>query len=395
MVGTYTDATEQAPPMSLCRRSVASWYRRPLLLAALLAAGSVQADLANYPFRVSTEPLSDGHRVLAINSGDAPVSVSLTLFGENLGLDGPAAQRFVVPPRTSLRVARSFPFDPRRPYQVEQQVRFRVGDERATPDGAAVRLPFGDGQEVQIAPPQRRHAVAFTVPSGTPVLATRAGKVIDLDARGVILLHSDGTYARYFNLVPDERLRVGQTLTAGAPVGMAGEGGQPVEFAVQRTLPGTDGPKAEALPVAFFAYVPPAAVAVIPGEKIVADYSHPYVPPPAPEPKAASTPPPPSPQSARDVDRDTVQRAYAAQFGRPQSQPATPWYQPAVRLWRRGAATGAEIAGTGADFLRSPPQLGPVAALGAGLGVLALGLVVLWPVARRLRRDQELDVLGG
>ena len=230
--------------------------------------------------------------------------------------------------------------------------------------------------------------MVFTLPAGTPVLAARAGRVIDLDAKGVILLHSDGTYARYFDLVPDATLRPGQSLPAGAPVGAAGEAGEPIEFAVQRTLAESEGPKAEALPAAFFAYDPPLPLKLKPGEKVVADYTHAYVPPPPPEPKPAVERTPATLLVVRDIDRETVQRAYAAMFGhttRASGPASPPWYAPAVRGWTLLVAAGSGAATAASTFLRNPPQLGPLAAIEAGLGVLAVGFILLFPVTRRLR----------
>ena len=89
---------------------------------------------------------------------------------------------------------------------------------------------------------ENRHAVDFAIDEGTPVVAARAGTVMDLEsgfigagrnaaadagrANYVRILHNDGTMALYAHLKTDGVLvRVGQPVRKGEPIGLSGNTG--------------------------------------------------------------------------------------------------------------------------------------------------------------------------
>lgn len=113
------------------------------------------------------------------------------------------------------------------------------------------RLPFDAGRFTVGQPPQgrfshnaadSRHAVDFTLPEGTPVLAARAGRVIDLQAsfsdagqdplhdpmraNYVRIRHADGSMALYAHLLQDGvRVRLQQWVEAGQTIALSGNTG--------------------------------------------------------------------------------------------------------------------------------------------------------------------------
>ncbi len=113
------------------------------------------------------------------------------------------------------------------------------------------QLPFSKDIKFKIAKPEGkyahekypeiRYAVDFIIPIGTPVLAIRAGKVIDLkddsDEWGtdlsfvdkvnfVAIDHQDGTYAEYLHLGKDKiKVKKGDKVKTGDLLGYAGLSG--------------------------------------------------------------------------------------------------------------------------------------------------------------------------
>ncbi|WNH47840.1 M23 family metallopeptidase [Stenotrophomonas aracearum] len=125
------------------------------------------------------------------------------------------------------------------------------GDPSARPQDVAYRLPF-DARRFQVtqAPQGRfshgdaenRDAVDFALPEGTPVLAARAGKVMQVQgnfsgngqdplrdrerANFIRILHEDGSMAVYAHLRENGVLvRSGQRVEAGQRIGVSGNTG--------------------------------------------------------------------------------------------------------------------------------------------------------------------------
>lgn len=148
------------------------------------------------------------------------------------------------------------------------------GDPAARPRDVAYQLPF-DATRIQVsqAPqggfshsdPENRDAIDFALPEGTPVLAARAGTVMQVQAgyQGngqdrdhdlgranlVRVLHDDGSMAVYAHLQHNGALvRPGEQVQAGQRIGLSGNTGYSaaphLHFAVQvnagmrlRTIP--------------------------------------------------------------------------------------------------------------------------------------------------------------
>ena len=127
------------------------------------------------------------------------------------------------------------------------------GDPSARPADHLYLLPFA-GVPVRVSQgfdgtrshgdAQNRHAIDFPLPEGTPVLAARAGTVMQVvdDAPGdgclVRVLHADGGMALYAHLQAGSlAVRPGQAVQAGQPLARSGNTGRStgphLHFAVQ------------------------------------------------------------------------------------------------------------------------------------------------------------------
>ncbi len=104
-----------------------------------------------------------------------------------------------------------------------------------------LRITQGWGGQHSHRDAENRHAVDFAVDEGTPVLAARAGTVMDIEsgfsatgrsttdaghANYVRILHDDGTMALYAHLKADGvRVRIGQPVRRGDAIGLSGNTG--------------------------------------------------------------------------------------------------------------------------------------------------------------------------
>ena len=127
------------------------------------------------------------------------------------------------------------------------------GDPRARPvdfpyrlpfEGAPVRVDQGFGGRYSHADAANRHALDFALPGGTPVLAARAGVVMEIvadDPRAghlVRILHDDGGMAVYAHLqAGGASVRVGERVGQGQRIALSGNTGYStaphLHFAVQ------------------------------------------------------------------------------------------------------------------------------------------------------------------
>ncbi len=290
-----------------------------VLLAFVLTAPAAIAGIKDQ-LRVVTEDGSNGvKRLVASNDGPAPVSIWFALVeSENFASDRAWPFAAVIPANSSQTVARAYPAQPGG-FRFTWQQSLEPGDMTAMPDpGAAYRLPFADGAAFVISQAaggnasthrdvHNRHAVDFTMPVGTPVVAARDGLVVDMQtdrtaggnspellsqANYVTLLHSDGVLSEYAHLNPGEVVRMGRWVTAGTVIGYSGNtgysSGPHLHFnAYVVRLEAGGGLGRESLPIAF--YVGSSPVRFGPRERLLvtADYSpSPVLPIEIPEPRA-------------------------------------------------------------------------------------------------------------
>jgi len=212
------------------------------------------AGVTDYPFRLVTKPIGAEQQLTAQNDGPAPITVHVTLSGENYASDRTWPLTTVVPPYTALPLGRVFAADQAAGgYNFLFRYIHHFGRSDAEPDpNAAYRLPFEDGQSYPVTQAyggkltshnnrENLYAVDFAMPIGSPIVAARAGVVIDVTlaydeggydirfldkANTIAIVHDDGSVAEYAHLSRGPALvKPGQRVAAGTLLGYSGNSG--------------------------------------------------------------------------------------------------------------------------------------------------------------------------
>lgn len=251
-------------------RTLAAW----LLIAASVAIGTAAADdflrwppasrvvdSSNAPVnlpspvkgehdagaRLNLVTRDDGIEAWAENHLAGPIEVLLRPQGGHvISADPPLPARMVVPAQQRGLVARL-----RADTSVELQMDVVPGSPNARPKDVEygyplqtgqVRIEQGYGGTYSHHDAENRHAVDFGADIGTPVLAARAGTVMQIEtgferagrnaetdagrANIIRILHNDGTMALYAHLKPEGVLvRVGQRVRKADVIGLSGNTG--------------------------------------------------------------------------------------------------------------------------------------------------------------------------
>ena len=287
------------------------------LIACLV--GSAGAAITDYPFKLVTRSEGAEQQVVAENTGPAPITVHVTLTGENYATDRSWPITTTVPPYTSMTLGRVYAGDnPNAPYNFLFRYSHHFGRLDAIHDDqAAYRLPFEEGYAYMISQAhggrltshnnrENLYAVDFAMPIGSPVVAARGGVVIDVTLRHreggfstsfidkantVAIVHDDGTVAEYAHLSPGpEQVRLGQRVYAGDLIGHSGNtgysSGPHLHFIVSRPSV-TDGKVTRvSVPVQFYAGDPHSRFAAQAGSTVTASYR--TIAPPPQQPIAAN-----------------------------------------------------------------------------------------------------------
>ncbi len=238
-------------------------------------------------FRVDKIESESACQVVAVNKSFAPISVVVRIAGDahqyRSNQAGPL--RDVIAPNSTHEIARIYARENLDPCRVEMTYTHSVGNMFAVADRHyRYRLPFKKGALVRVTQEPdgiltthrdalNRYAVDFSVPQGTPVLAARAGTVIEIrdafsEGRAdrklvektnlVSIMHADGTFAQYAHLAPYSiPVRLGEWVEAGQVIGKSGKsgyaGGPHLHFDLRQARIGADGAvKQESLPVSFY-----------------------------------------------------------------------------------------------------------------------------------------------
>ena len=252
---------------------------RCALACALLLGWSAATAVAQERYPVTVESLKEGntHRVIARNGGRAPIQLTFSL-ASSTNLRSSRAWPFVVVlhPGQTDEMVRVRPGDERQGYNFSYRYAVLLGDPRARPDpNARYRMPFANGLGFRVSQApggplithndvQSANAIDIVMPEGTPIVAARAGFVIeiheksetraDLAGRGnfVRIFHDDATWADYAHLsqvASDLTLNAG--IGAGTLIGYSGNTGQSsgphLHFHVQHNDSGT----VRSIPVRF------------------------------------------------------------------------------------------------------------------------------------------------
>ena len=294
------------------RRLLIFWLLIFWLLMACTLPGVASAGQA-YPFSLRAERSASGSDLIAHNRGPAPVSVRLALSAaDNVRTTSPLPVFAVVRPYSEALLLQVRPAHPGRGLRFSTQSTFSVGSFHAVPDPRATyRLPFADGRSFVISQApggpltthtaeDSEHAVDFTMPENTPVVAARDGVVIETEAANryggkyrellamanyVRILHADETVATYAHLAPGGvRVRPGDRVSAGTVIGLSGAtgytSGPHLHFVVQKLVRRNDGFAMVSLPFRFFVGNPPYVFEPKFRHLATADYATPGKAPP-------------------------------------------------------------------------------------------------------------------
>lgn len=223
--------------------------------------------------KLETRKHEAGETLLVRNDLFAPVEVELRLEQVENAVGAPGKPlRWVLPPRSQIRLATLTPEDPAKPLRYKPKLRYALGDPRLQPSVHHYPLPWRGGpfRQTQGAngtyshfTAKGRYAVDIAMPEGTPIVAARAGVVVKTEnqqsGRGnnpagnfVRILHDDGTMGVYLHLMKGSvAVREGQQVAVGSLLARSGNTGNStgphLHFVVQRNV----GLAVESIPFSF------------------------------------------------------------------------------------------------------------------------------------------------
>ncbi|NKQ09046.1 peptidoglycan DD-metalloendopeptidase family protein [Pseudomonas sp. SST3] len=223
--------------------------------------------------RLETRKHAAGETLLVRNDLFAPVDIELQLSGVENAAGAPDKPiRWVLPPRSQIRLATLAPLDPSKPLRYTPRLRHALGDPRLLPKpyryplpwrGGPFRLTQGANGKYSHFTPKGRYAADIAMPEGTPIVAARGGMVVRIEnsqsGRGnnpsgnfVRIMHDDGTMGVYLHLMKGSvKVREGQRIDTGALIARSGNTGNStgphLHFVVQRNV----GLAVESIPFDF------------------------------------------------------------------------------------------------------------------------------------------------
>lgn len=191
---------------------------------------------------------------LFFNQYHGPAEIELSISGaSNVRAEPPLPARFVLPGTTEKPLVRFSAVDPTESFSYRLAYRLVPGQPAEDlPEDSNFYPPFARGSRFPISQglddaqthsdAANRYAVDIGMPSGTPVLAARAGVVMDFEddfhgegrqspqfmhrANFVRILHEDGSMAIYAHLQADSaRVRPGMRVPAGHWIANSGNSG--------------------------------------------------------------------------------------------------------------------------------------------------------------------------
>ncbi|MFG0381826.1 peptidoglycan DD-metalloendopeptidase family protein [Pseudomonas sp. zbq_18] len=212
--------------------------------------------------KLETKKHAAGETLLVRNDLYAPVEIELRLDKVSNAVGAPDAPiRWVLPPRSKIRLLTLAPQDAGKPLRYKPRLRYAMGDPRLQPQvyryplpwrGGPFKLTQGANGRYSHYTPKGRYAMDIAMPEGTPILAARGGMVVKTEnhqsGRGnnpsgnfVRILHDDGTMGVYLHLMRGSvSVREGQRVTSGTPIARSGNTGNStgphLHFVVQRNV---------------------------------------------------------------------------------------------------------------------------------------------------------------
>jgi len=212
--------------------------------------------------KLETRKHDAGETLLVRNDLFAPVDIELKLENVENAVGAPSKPiRWVLPPRSQIRLATLAPRDASKPLKYTPKLRHALGDPRLIPKpykyplpwrGGPFRLTQGANGQYSHFTPKGRYAVDIAMPEGTPIVAARGGMVVKIEneqsGRGnnpagnfVRILHDDGTMGVYLHLMKGSvAVREGQRVETGTRIARSGNTGNStgphLHFVVQRNV---------------------------------------------------------------------------------------------------------------------------------------------------------------
>ncbi|MGA4639121.1 peptidoglycan DD-metalloendopeptidase family protein [Stutzerimonas stutzeri] len=212
--------------------------------------------------KLETRKHDAGETLLVRNDLFAPVDIELKLENVENAVGAPTKPiRWVLPPRSQIRLATLAPRDASKPLKYTPKLRHALGDPRLIPKpykyplpwrGGPFRLTQGANGQYSHFTPKGRYAVDIAMPEGTPIVAARGGMVVRIEneqsGRGnnpagnfVRILHDDGTMGVYLHLMKGSvAVREGQRVETGTRIARSGNTGNStgphLHFVVQRNV---------------------------------------------------------------------------------------------------------------------------------------------------------------
>ncbi|WP_271409825.1 peptidoglycan DD-metalloendopeptidase family protein [Pseudomonas sp. Q1-7] len=223
--------------------------------------------------KLETKKHDAGETLQLRNELFAPVEVELRIQdAENVSGAPDQPIRWVLAPRSSMRMVTLAPTDPARPMRYTPKLRYAMGDPRLQPVlyryplpwmGGPFRLTQGANGRYSHFTPKGRYALDIAMPEGTPIVAARSGMVVKIEnqqsGRGnnpsgnfVRILHDDGTMGVYLHLMRGSvQVREGQRVALGERIARSGNTGNStgphLHFVIQRNV----GLALESIPFQF------------------------------------------------------------------------------------------------------------------------------------------------
>jgi len=228
------------------------------------------------------------------NNTWGPVELALKLtVAENVVTEPSLPTSLVLPAQTEQRALKIKPQDSAKSFRFRMSYQTMIGSPvKHLPAEVDYYPPFPLGEQFVISQgfdndqthnkPPNQYAVDIVMPIGTPILAARAGKVIDMEddfhgagqsdrylarSNQIRILHDDGTMAVYAHLQPNSlRIRPGTKVSRGQWIASSGNtgfsSGPHLHFVIQLNV----GMALESMPFRFFA---PIGGTITPGARMM------------------------------------------------------------------------------------------------------------------------------
>ncbi len=255
--------------------------------ASTIASGSFGNAHSKQMLRLTKRLDGNVIHFLVENLEAADVTATFDLGLVNLRGSTSFPYTTTVAPHQTVEVFSLSPIDDAQEWHFSLTNAYTLGSNRAVHDDSyEYALPYHSGKAYRVSQADdgpfshsgpERHAVDWEMSEGTPVLAARAGIVVDTkddsdtggpdrsfeDAANYILIqHADGTIGNYAHLLKHGvKVSVGQRIETGTVIGVSGNtgfsSGPHLHFSVFRTR---DGRQRESIPIRFHTESGPATL---------------------------------------------------------------------------------------------------------------------------------------